>query len=382
MVIDEDNKGVPIAFILFTPSKHNRLISSGYDSKTLEQLFTIFRDRISDNYNKNQLLSTSIIFKPLVAMTDTDVKERKPLAKIWPEIILLLCFFHISQCYKNEINKQLDRGGDNKVILLRKTVKMFLKSTLKEAQSIDCNEQMAGDLLYSWCLNGWMKAAEVLGIPLEKLPTTNNHLERMNEYLKNNQLNRFQRNHHLLRADIFYIALVYEVIPNILILRNLAKNLEQFLQVAHLSPSTKYDESAKKLLEMEKVIKYEVEEISEKIYVEVESETTPGFVYTTCVYGQPTDICCQCFDFFQMDIICKHLRAAALYLNKLRKQEPYKHLPKMIFSTYQKAQNIYHSQYDNKSKVLVGSENEDDISNKSNEDTNNESNYYNNNDDN
>ncbi|CAG8739943.1 22349_t:CDS:2 [Racocetra persica] len=241
MIIDEDNKGVPIAFILFTSPKYNRLTSSGYDSKILEWLFTIFRDKISDNYNKNQHLSTSIIFKPLVAMTDADVKERKPLAKIWPGIILLLC-----------------RGGDNKIILLRQTVKMFLKSVLKEAQSMNCSEQMvrehiikkqellesiykvetvlenqkiledglkfftdlikqwAGDLLY-----------KVLGIPLEKLSTTNNHLERMNEYLKNNQLNRFQRNHHLLRADVLYIALVYEVIPNILTLRNLAKNLER-----------------------------------------------------------------------------------------------------------------------------------------------------------
>ncbi|CAG8851459.1 16392_t:CDS:1, partial [Racocetra persica] len=64
------------------------------------------------------------------------------------------------------------------------------------------------DLLYSWHLNGRMRAAEALGIPLEKLPTTNNHLEGMNEYLKNNQLNRFQRNSHLLKADILYIALV------------------------------------------------------------------------------------------------------------------------------------------------------------------------------
>ncbi|CAG8739936.1 22348_t:CDS:1, partial [Racocetra persica] len=137
--------------------------------------------------------------------------------------------------------------------------------------------------------------------------------------------------------------------------------MQEFLQVAHLSPSTKRDESARRLLEMEKVIKYKVEEISGKIYVEVESETTPGFVYTTCVYGQPTDICCQCFDFLQTGIICKHLHAAALYINKLRKQEPNKHLPKMIFPTYQEAQNIYHSQYDDKLEVLVGSENKDDI---------------------
>ncbi|CAG8550387.1 34428_t:CDS:2, partial [Racocetra persica] len=286
-------------------------------------------------------------------MTDIDIKERKLLAKIWPEIILLLCFFHISQCCKNEINKQLGHGGNNKIILLRKTVKIFLKKLLESIQKAETIlknkkilegslkfftyliKQWASDLLCSWCLNGRMKAAEVLGIPLKKLPTTNNHFEKMNEYLKNNQLNQERRKE-----------------LNIMNPSDCKILMQEFLQVAYLSPSTKRDESAKKLLEMKKVIKYEVEEISGKIYVEVESETTPGF---------PTDICCQCFDFLQTGIIYKHLRAAALYLNKLRKQEPYKYLPKMIFLTYQEAQNIYHSQYDNKSEVLVGSENEDDI---------------------
>ncbi|CAG8846576.1 10682_t:CDS:2, partial [Racocetra persica] len=150
-------------------------------------------------------------FSPLAVMTDADVKKRKSLSKVWPGIILLLCFFHISQCCKNEINKQLGRGGENKVILLRQTLKLFLKSIIKEAQSINGSEEIwARDLLYSWCLNGRMKAANALGIPLEKLTTTNNHLEGMNEYLKNNQLNQFQRSGHLLRADILYIALVYE----------------------------------------------------------------------------------------------------------------------------------------------------------------------------
>ncbi|RIB14146.1 hypothetical protein C2G38_2144207 [Gigaspora rosea] len=287
-----------------------------------------------------------------------------------------------SQCCKNEINKQLGHDGENKTILLRQTLKAFLKSVLNEARLIDGSEeivrnyitkkkrlleciykaesllenkkvlegglnflsylkkQWAGDLLSSWCLNGRMNAAKALEIPLEKLPIMNNHLEGMNEYLKNNQLSRFQRNNRPLRADVLYIALVYEVIPNILTLRNLAINIErekaerrkdlnimdqsdrkiiiqEFSQVAYLSPSEKRDNLARKLIDTNKIKKYEVDELSGKIYVEVESETMPGLIYTTCIYGQPTDICCQCLDFLQRGIICKHLRAAALYIEDL-----------------------------------------------------------------
>ncbi|CAG8784299.1 2044_t:CDS:2 [Cetraspora pellucida] len=438
MVIDKNNKGIPIAFILFTPPQYNRLTSSG------------------NNYNQTQVNSnvTPVTFSSLVAITDTDVKERKALSKVWPRIILLLCYFHISQCWKNEINKQLGRGGKGDAILQRQTLKEYLKSILKEAwlmvgseemvqnyiiekkkllESIInetknisenkkdilnggvkflnyLNKQWAEDLLYSWCFDGRMRAAKVLGIPLEKLPTTNNHLEGMNEYLKNNQLSRFQRNSRRLRADVLYIILVNEVIPNILTLRHLAIDLEQkkaerrkelnimnpsdrkilkqeFLQVAYLSPSIKHDESAKKLLDMNKVIKYEIKDSTGNIYVKVESETTPGLIYTTCVYGQPTNICCQCLDFLQKGIMCKHLRAAALYIDELRKQEQYSHLPEMTFLTYKEAQSINYNLCANESETPENSLNDNDISDDdysddgNDKDINDESNNYDDNDD-
>ncbi|CAG8544736.1 12616_t:CDS:2 [Cetraspora pellucida] len=127
--------------------------------------------------------------------------------------------------------------------------------------------------------------------------------------------------------------------------------MQEFSQVAYLSPSVKRDKLAKKLIDMNKIKKYEVEELSRNIYVEVESETMPGVIYTTCVYGQPTDICCQCLDFLQRGIICKHLHAAALYIEDLRKQEQYSYLPEMTFLTYQESQNIRSNIYANESEI-------------------------------
>ncbi|CAG8680580.1 21806_t:CDS:2 [Cetraspora pellucida] len=166
MIIDDNNKGVLVSFILFTPPRSNRLTSPGYDT-------------------------TSVTFSSCAAMTDADIKERKPLTKITKKKESLECIY------------KAESMSENKKIL--------------EGE----------DLLSSWCLSGWINVAKALGIPLEKLFTMNNHLEGMNEYLKNNQLNWFQRNNRLLRADVLYIALVCEVIPNILTLRNLAINIER-----------------------------------------------------------------------------------------------------------------------------------------------------------
>ncbi|RIB09974.1 hypothetical protein C2G38_227063 [Gigaspora rosea] len=116
--------------------------------------------------------------------------------------------------------------------------------------------------------------------------------------------------------------------------------MQEFSQVAYLSPSEKRDKLARKLIDTNKIKKYKVDELSGKIYVEVESETIPELIYTTCVYGQPTDICYQCLDFLQRGIICKHFRAAALYIEDLHKQEQYSYLPEMAFSTYQESKNI------------------------------------------
>jgi len=38
---------------------------------------------------------------PYVAVTDTDMKERAALLRIWNSIILLLCRFHLRQCRTN-----------------------------------------------------------------------------------------------------------------------------------------------------------------------------------------------------------------------------------------------------------------------------------------
>src|SRR5262249_40147580 len=116
-------------------------------------------------------------------------------------------------------------------------------------------------------------------------------------------------------------------------------------------------ESAKRLLRMKKVIGYERESETGKLYVRVESETTPGLVYVTCVHGQATDIRCQCPDFLQSGIMCKHLRAAALYIDELRKQEECAHLPEMVFATRHEARIIRQRLYATTPSISAGLEN-------------------------
>lgn len=139
IVIDENNKGIPVTFFIFTPPPNNRLTAAGYNSRILERLLTIFRDKISAIRNAGKA-DDPLTFAPLVAMTDTDVKERGPLSRVWPGIFLLICHLHLAQCWKNEMNKRLGRGGNDSTILLRQTLKAYLRSILKEVRLMDCEE--------------------------------------------------------------------------------------------------------------------------------------------------------------------------------------------------------------------------------------------------
>ena len=56
----------------------------------------------------------------------------------------------------------------------------------------------AGDLSIGWRTYGRIFAANILGVSLEKIPTTNNHLESFNNLLKTHQLHKYQNNNHLL----------------------------------------------------------------------------------------------------------------------------------------------------------------------------------------
>ena len=92
---DENRKGVPIAFFLFSAPTGNKATQAGYNTTILKELLSHWHDHL------NHLEPSNMTFTPYVAITDTDTKERGALLQVWPGIILLLCKFHLRQCWTN-----------------------------------------------------------------------------------------------------------------------------------------------------------------------------------------------------------------------------------------------------------------------------------------
>jgi hypothetical protein len=103
MGVDDENKGVPVAFFLFSAPTGNRATHAGYNSEILGHLFETWKEAMTMNSLTGQT------FCPATAITDCDFRERAALHKVWPSIQLLLCKFHLRQCWTNK-RKQVLKG--------------------------------------------------------------------------------------------------------------------------------------------------------------------------------------------------------------------------------------------------------------------------------
>ncbi|KAJ7625212.1 hypothetical protein B0H17DRAFT_963693, partial [Mycena rosella] len=132
MAVDENRKGVPVAFLLFSAPTGNKHSSAGYDTAILTKLIR----KWSESLNKCGHLYgfAGIIFKPLSAITDTDLKERAALIIIFPDIWLLICRFHLRQSWRNHRNNLLK--GKNAVMIDLKHRMITLERALTATQTI------------------------------------------------------------------------------------------------------------------------------------------------------------------------------------------------------------------------------------------------------
>lgn len=114
MGVDEDGRGVPVALFLFSAPAGSRATHAGYNTAILQELLGAWRDRLSKKFGFS--------FEPYSAITDTDTKERGALLNLWSLIILLICKFHLRQCWTNNRKKLKCKGPEG----LKETIKQRL----------------------------------------------------------------------------------------------------------------------------------------------------------------------------------------------------------------------------------------------------------------
>ncbi|EIM91383.1 uncharacterized protein STEHIDRAFT_153027 [Stereum hirsutum FP-91666 SS1] len=244
MSVDEERKGVPIALFLFSAPTGNRATHAGYDTKILTKLLTTWKEWMTKRPS-----SRGRIFAPATVITDTDTKERGALNIAWPGVILLLCKFHVRQCWTNKrtslLGKRVESVWKSHVQnRLRTLENALLASTtfdsacalivsershlsLLQGESDSQNFAVAGLAFLSYMEETWMNeslwrswsqcgrndAAARLGIPVEGVLPTTNHLESFNGVLKNDDLSEIQHAGRRLRFDVLIFYIISYILP-------------------------------------------------------------------------------------------------------------------------------------------------------------------------
>jgi hypothetical protein len=141
MVVDENKKGVPVAFLLFSAPTGNKQSSAGYNTAILEKLFRVWTVSLT---NCGHLYGFGgVVFNPRTAITDTDLKERGALVLVIPTIWLLICRFHLRQSWKNYRNKLLKGKGQLKIDLKNRLKR--LEDDLVQTQQKPLTSTISGE---------------------------------------------------------------------------------------------------------------------------------------------------------------------------------------------------------------------------------------------
>ncbi|KIJ48273.1 hypothetical protein M422DRAFT_248076 [Sphaerobolus stellatus SS14] len=223
MGIDEKGKGVPIVFFLFSAPSGSQATHARYDTDILTELLHEWVKALGKGPN-------GAMFCPKFVITDTDTKERGALIVVWPLIFLLLCKFHKQQvvsCLQSLDRSLIITEDYNAAQDLVKQERSYLQMMLTNSGTASAAKNSIEYLDYlvktwfpeelwcSWSQNGRNKAAKILGVPLQHVAPTTNHLEAFNGILKRKYIRRFQKGGRRIHFDLLIFWLGTKILPGI-----------------------------------------------------------------------------------------------------------------------------------------------------------------------
>ncbi|KAI1781826.1 hypothetical protein LXA43DRAFT_977888 [Ganoderma leucocontextum] len=371
--------GVPLAFFLFSAPSGNAQTSSGYNTEILTKLLHSWKTDMERHQNGP--------FAPC---------ERGALVKVFPEIWLLICKFHLRHVKGSTTLHQQVRARlkllENALAIANERaviaadvepVDVDVAASVVEHLNYLENYWLQESLWRSWSQYGRLEAAKRLRCEVEGVLPTTNHLESFNGVLKRKHLRRFQRGGRRLRIDVLLHLLVINVLPSIFEARKLeqAEDLRWQSKLGRLPGGTalvqqknernsslhshrkgrlavarpRYalltvdpgrDAAATELVEARQISVPTFDDQTRTFEFECFSSLATDTDVAPLLYklsiGVDGSAACSCPDFSSREIACKHLRAALTQLAALRSQGIY--VPDInLPATYEEARTRFHT---------------------------------------
>ncbi|ESK86165.1 hypothetical protein Moror_9272 [Moniliophthora roreri MCA 2997] len=250
----QTKKGLPIVLFMFSAPTGNQATHAGYNIEILWKLLQGWKDHLTwyrlqlthpiitvHPYLAETFFITAEKFKPYSVITDTDYKEQGALLQVWP--LIILCLFHLKQCWKNSRKRHLGSCQDfwkchvwdrlyslecqlisttnhSVVTILVYQEHTYLTTLLNEASSKAAAQGglthvaylnknwMSENMWHRWSDWSRIAASAQIGIPVESILPTTNHLESFNAILKWKHLASWLHLGHRLHFDFLIFILI------------------------------------------------------------------------------------------------------------------------------------------------------------------------------
>ncbi|KAJ7116155.1 hypothetical protein C8R43DRAFT_824503, partial [Mycena crocata] len=310
--------------------------------------------------------------------TDTDTKERGALIDVWPNIWLLLCKFHLRQCWTNKRKAlKLVPGIDESdfwkdyahgqflslEVCLIETTKIggahqLIENERKNLEALRIGAQhiisaglkyldylvktwMPEALWQSWSRHGRLYPSTILKCPVKEVLPTTNHLKLFNGLLKKKYLPRWQHSGTRLRIDFLILTLITKILPEIFNVRHSIQRYKSWLTnrfqnlgarqhqqqssptrtglLCWWAPDSKWDAEAQSIVHLKRI--YNINQALDR------NQYDATCVSSRSVLGDPASQIyhiyihrdghagCTCPDFATNGCACKHLRALRLIID-------------------------------------------------------------------
>ncbi|KAJ3870920.1 hypothetical protein F5051DRAFT_446926 [Lentinula edodes] len=381
--IDEDRKGVPIAFFLFSAPTGNQATQAGYNTEILRELLNTWKIHLVNNTAcliHIPALQTQIpknvgpsfrfgrkSFSLSVAFTSASAGRtigRRYWLVVRETIGKIMCENVCRSSRYSSVEHAVARNHLSQVrvyfteLLTNPAAKVASKGRVLHLDYLD-KYWMPVPMWQSWSECGRIAASTLLKVPVEGVILTTNHLESFNAILKRKYIRSWLHSGHRLHFDVLIILLVTRILPDLFACRLSGRNhriwvSEHFKEAAgglDLRVLQEKIQAERKDLENKarRVCWWEddpkrqalggtlVSSIGEHVFqgtddserfytCQCPSSRNPAQDYTVTLHrlGRGS---CNCFDFQEQGGACKHLWALRqcvdYYISTLRIETPF-----------------------------------------------------------
>ncbi|KAI0753283.1 hypothetical protein C8Q80DRAFT_1305237 [Daedaleopsis nitida] len=238
MGVDESNSGIPVALFLFSAPTGTQATHAGYNTAIIEELLERWRDWLGLGSSSRPTGcdvaadSDGIVIPGTLSTSPEEPFEPFMSANAGQTSVAPFCGGYLGSGINGRKNafahsRNLSHNEALRLVAVEEQALATMAAMEGSSESSNmvaavadyisylCTQWLPAAMWAGWSRRGREDAAARMGVRIEAVLTTTNHLESLNGRLKNYYIPQWQHSGHRLRLDILIYFLAVDILPRI-----------------------------------------------------------------------------------------------------------------------------------------------------------------------